>query len=69
MKVLVGPELENALIERLSIPGRKVILGVGNTLRADDGVGIYSASQLGSEDHGKGTVVILCGELPENYLS
>ena len=43
----------------------KVLLGVGNTMRADDGIGCYVADNLDSE----GWKSINCGVVPENYTS
>jgi hydrogenase 3 maturation protease len=45
--------------------GKVMILGVGNKLRRDDGVGPYLIEQL----EGRVDAVLLdCGEVPENYL-
>lgn len=61
---------------------KEVILGIGNILKGDDGVGIYIAERLneylqhikhGSKQDrfvGAGeTIVIDCGTAPENYTS
>jgi hydrogenase 3 maturation protease len=50
---------------RKRLDGRVVILGVGNTLRGDDGAGPYLVKELESE---AGAVVLDCGEVPENFL-
>jgi len=41
-----------------------VLLGVGNELHGDDGVGIYVARHF----HHEGWVVVECGTAPENYI-
>ena len=40
------------------------IIGIGNTLRADDGVGVRVAEELSSRDLGAGRCVVL----PESLL-
>jgi hydrogenase 3 maturation protease len=51
------------LTERLN--GKVMILGVGNTLRGDDGAGPYLVKQLeGQVD----AILLDCGEVPENFL-
>ena len=56
--------LLNELRERTN--GKTVILGVGNTLKQDDGVGPRLADRL----HDRISMpVINCGEAPENYTS
>jgi hydrogenase 3 maturation protease len=55
------------MLELLSkrLEGRVMILGVGNTLRGDDGVGPYLVKQL----EGRVDAILLdCGEVPENFL-
>lgn len=47
---------------------RTVLCGVGNDLRGDDGVGLRVASALSVPEHIDNVSVIICGELPENYL-
>ena len=48
-----------------SITHKTAIIGVGNSLRGDDGVGPYIAEQLGRQT---GLRVIDAGTVPENYL-
>jgi hydrogenase 3 maturation protease len=55
--------MQEILSKRLD--GKVMILGVGNTLRGDDGAGPYLIEQL------KGQVdatLIDCGDVPENFL-
>jgi len=55
------------MLELLSkrLDGKVMILGVGNTLRGDDGVGPYLVKQLeGQVD----ATLLDCGEVPENFL-
>jgi hydrogenase 3 maturation protease len=47
---------------------RTVFCGVGNDLRGDDGVGLRVARDLSVQGLDVGVSVIICGELPENYL-
>lgn len=42
----------------------KVLLGVGNRLRSDDGVGVYIAEKFKCE----GWISIDCGQSPENFV-
>lgn len=58
---------------------KEIILGIGNILKGDDGIGIYIAKRLnkylqhikkGSKQGRFGeTIVIDCGTAPENYTS
>ena len=53
---------------------REVLLGIGNTLNGDDGIGIYIAQRLnkylkGAKKGSKKVIVIDCGTTPENYTS
>ena len=43
-----------------------VLLGVGNTLHADDGAGPYLADLI-SEEHNPGVSAYNCGTAPENF--
>jgi len=47
---------------------RIVILGVGNELRRDDGLGIVAARKLQLKKLPQSVTVIECGEVPENFL-
>ena len=47
-----------------SIASVNVLLGVGNELHGDDGVGVYVARHF----HHEGWAVIECGTAPENYI-
>jgi len=60
---------------------KKVVLGIGNTLNGDDGIGVYitenigkyfrkgkGAKQAGTET-GREVIAINCGTVPENYTS
>jgi len=60
---------------------KKVVLGIGNTLNGDDGIGVYvadnidkyfrkdrGAKQAGAET-GREVIAIDCGTAPENYTS
>lgn len=51
--------------EQLNLDKNTVIMGVGNLLRGDDGIGVYVAEQL--IDLGFNGV-FNCREVPENYL-
>jgi hydrogenase 3 maturation protease len=47
------------------LKGKVMLLGVGNTLRGDDGAGPYLIEQLkGLVD----AILLDCGEVPENFL-
>lgn len=46
-------------------PGRGVVIGIGNDLRGDDGVGLTVARELAEVTN---VPLILAGEVPENYL-
>jgi hydrogenase 3 maturation protease len=48
-----------------SLKEKVMILGVGNTLRGDDGAGPYLIKQL--ESH-VDAILLDCGEVPENFL-
>jgi len=62
---------------------KEVVLGIGNTLRSDDGIGIYvverinkyleelksGAEQAEFTDVGRKIIAINCGTTPENYTS
>ncbi len=43
----------------------KMLLGIGNTLRRDDGVGNYIAHRM----EGTGWTAVDCGTVPENFTS
>ena len=43
---------------------QKVVLGIGNTLRRDDGVGVWVAERM----HGTGWEVVVAGQSVENAL-
>jgi len=61
----------------------ELILGIGNTLKGDDGVGVYIVEKVGkylkkvgknlgkdsSTESKKGVITINCGTTPENYTS
>ena len=55
------------MLELLSkrFSGKVMILGVGNTLRGDDGTGPYLVKQLEGQ---VGAILLDCGEVPENFL-
>jgi len=55
------------MLELLSrrLKGKVMILGVGNTLRGDDGAGPYLVKQLEGQID---ATLIDCGEVPENFL-
>lgn len=42
----------------------KVLLGIGNPLKGDDGVGPYIAQQM---EHREGWLALDCGPMPENF--
>lgn len=54
---------------------KEMILGIGNTLKCDDGIGVYIAEKI--DEHlkeaknkpGREVIVIDCGTTPENYTS
>lgn len=53
---------------------KEVVLGIGNTLNGDDGIGIYIAQRLNkylkeANKEPKKVIVIDCGTTPENYTS
>ncbi len=60
--------MEDILVKlKERIRGRVVIVGIGNTLRGDDGIGSYVASNLGKIK--ENTLVIDAGDVPENFLN
>ncbi len=62
---------------------KEVILGIGNTLKSDDGIGIYIVEKINKylkevkkrskqaklTEPGGEVIVINCGTIPENYTS
>ena len=62
---------------------KEVVLGIGNTLRGDDGIGAYVAKRVNGRLEGaakkaeqaafggseRRTIAIICGTIPENYTS
>lgn len=54
-------ELKNIL------KGRIVIVGIGNILRGDDGVGPYIAEELIRKIKNENVLVLNCEEVPESY--
>lgn len=60
------PQASKALAEWVKISKRLVILGVGNPLRGDDGVGVKILESLKVES--QRVKVINCLQVPENYL-
>ncbi len=56
-------QIRELLTNRLS--GKVIILGVGNTLRGDDGVGPYLIEQLEGQVDAS---LLDCGDIPENFL-
>jgi hydrogenase 3 maturation protease len=54
---------------------KEMILGIGNTLKCDDGIGIYVALKIDKHlketenKPGREVIVIDCGTTPENYTS
>lgn len=58
--------MKNLNLEKLNkvFKGKTIILGIGNVMKGDDGVGPILISRL----KGKTKAILLdCGELPENY--
>jgi hydrogenase 3 maturation protease len=55
------------MIDLLSkkLSGKVMIMGVGNTLRGDDGAGPYLINQLETQVN---AALLDCGEVPENFL-
>lgn len=47
---------------------KTVILGIGNTLKGDDGVGPYIISQLSAISYPLSAILIDAGTIPENYI-
>lgn len=45
-----------------------VILGIGNTLKGDDGIGPYIISKLSAKHHLQNVHLIDAGTVPENYI-
>ncbi|HNQ25166.1 MAG TPA: hydrogenase maturation peptidase HycI [Methanoregulaceae archaeon] len=43
----------------------RMLLGIGNTLRSDDGIGNYIASRF----HARGWLALNCGTMPENFTA
>jgi len=64
---IVGEDLEEVVSRRLRGHGNVVVCGVGNDLRADDGVGLLVAECLEGSVPGD-VSVIRCGEVPENFI-
>lgn len=50
---------------------KEVVLGIGNILKSDDGIGIYIAEKLNKylKEAKSEVIVIDCGTTPENYTS
>lgn len=59
---LSPPEQEGEAVSRGRPSGKKILLGVGNTLRRDDGAGSFVARNFRQE----GWMAIDCGTVPEN---
>jgi len=62
----VKPQIKSLLKNK-----RVVLIGVGNTIRGDDGVGPYVASSIISamaKNPHRGITVIDAGQAPENYI-
>ena len=47
---------------------KAVVVGVGNELKADDGIGLAVARQLQAEGFASKDVMIVPAEVPENYI-
>jgi len=45
--------------------GRNVLMGIGNILRGDDGIGIYIVNNFNDENW----ISLNCGTVPENFTS
>lgn len=50
---------------------KEVVLGIGNTLKGDDGIGIYIVEKVNKylKEAKSEVIVIDCGTTPENYTS
>jgi len=50
---------------------KEMVLGIGNILKSDDGIGIYIAEKLNKylKEAKSEVIVIDCGTTPENYTS
>ena len=53
---------------------KEVVLGIGNTLKGDDGIGIYIVERIDKKqakftEIGRRVAAINCGTTPENYTS
>jgi hydrogenase 3 maturation protease len=64
----IGKETEKANTSPKTGNNDCLLLGVGNTLRADDGIGCYIADRFSSK-HPTGWQVINAGPVPENFTS
>ena len=47
---------------------KTVVIGVGNELKADDGIGLSVAKQLQDEGMGDKDTMVIPAEVPENYI-
>jgi len=47
---------------------RAVVMGVGNELKADDGIGLRVAKQLQQDGLGNKDTMIIPADVPENYI-
>jgi len=60
---------ELSKLERLFSGCKRIaIVGVGNRLRGDDGVGSLVVEELSKYDLGDGVLALDCGLTPENYI-
>ena len=64
-----GPQLRQVISHRLAAADAVVICAVGNDFRGDDAVGILVGRAMMESGPIRRTRVLICGELPENYLS
>jgi hydrogenase maturation protease HycI len=69
VQVINGPDLKEAISRRLAGADTVVICAVGNDFRGDDGVGILAGNMISESNLLHEEQVLICGELPENYLS
>ncbi len=69
VQVIGGPDLKESISRRLSGAVSVVICAVGNDFRGDDGAGILAGQLISKSDLLPKDRVLICGEVPENYLS
>lgn len=53
---------------RKIIKGKTLIVGIGNSLKKDDGVGIYFINLLKKQKENSRFLLLDAGNIPENYL-